>query len=54
MAIPIKETPVLKGKVASDFLREIRKNENRKVPPSDRKRAEAVYAKVKSKNSFTF
>lgn len=38
MAKPIKETPVLRGKDASNFHREIKKSKTRKVSPDVRER----------------
>lgn len=38
MAKPIKETPVLKGKDASDFLREMQMSKTKKVSPNVKER----------------
>lgn len=53
MARQIKETPVLRGKCARDFEKEIRQNRDKKVSAEEHKRAMETYQKVKLKfNSF--
>ncbi len=47
MARPIKETPVLKGKDARHFEKEIKRNEARKVSNEKYQRAIDVYRRVK-------
>jgi hypothetical protein len=47
MARPIKETPVLTGKDAERFEKEIKENENRRVSDSDYQRAIATFQSVK-------
>jgi hypothetical protein len=46
MALPIKPTPILKGKDAEVFLRKIKENENKKDYP-ERVRIMTVYNKAK-------
>jgi hypothetical protein len=46
MALPIKPTPILRGKDAEVFLRKIKENENKKDYP-ERIRIMKVYNKVK-------
>jgi hypothetical protein len=46
MAIPIKETPVLKGKNAREFDHDIIANETRKVSSADFNRAQETYNKL--------
>jgi hypothetical protein len=53
MAQPIKETPILKGKDARAFDKEMIDAQKRKVPSEDYKRAKAIYELVK-KNSSQF
>jgi len=49
MARPIKDTPVLKGKAAVHFLKEVRANESKKVSASEVKKAVADYKALKGK-----
>jgi len=46
MALPIKETPILYGKESDKFLKEIRDNENKKVPEAEYNQAIEIYKKV--------
>lgn len=46
MATPIKETPVLSGKDSERFLKDIRANENKRVPRKDYDRAVRTYNKL--------
>jgi hypothetical protein len=50
MAIPIKQTPVLKGRSGERFEQEVRKNESHPVPRSEYDRAHAVYSALKKKS----
>jgi hypothetical protein len=55
MATPIKETPVLRGKYADNFLKEIRKNETDvSAHLADCRRARVVYAAMQGKRGFHF
>ncbi len=45
MATPIKETPILYGKDSDRFLKEVRRNENKKVSKKDYDRAIKTYNK---------
>ncbi len=47
MARPIKETPILTGKNAARFEKDIKNNVNNKVPISQYERAVRVYQSVK-------
>lgn len=47
MARPIKETPVLIGKNARNFEKEVKRDEHRKVSQEKYKRAIDVYNNVK-------
>ena len=47
MAIPVKETPVLKGKDARAFEEKIKQNEQRKIPTEEYERAVAFFRSVK-------
>ena len=47
MARPIKETPVLEGKDARRFEKEIERNKGRKVPKEDYLRAVEVFKRIK-------
>jgi len=49
MAKPIKDTPILYGKDSDRFLKEVKMNENRKIPDKDYQRAVEIYKKVKKK-----
>lgn len=46
MARPIKETPILKGKDAKRFSLSITKNETRRMPSSDFKKAMSNYNRI--------
>ncbi len=55
MATAIKETPVLRGKNARSFLKEVKKSEtdiSAHIP--DCRRARAVYAKMQKNPNFRF
>lgn len=43
MARPIKETPILKGKDAARFQEIVKKNETRKVDPSEFQKGKNAY-----------
>ena len=43
MALPIKETPILTGKAAREFLRRAKKAETEAVPREEYLRAKKVY-----------
>jgi hypothetical protein len=47
MARPVKETPVLKGKDALRFEKQIKENETRKVSESEYQRALKTFHSVK-------
>lgn len=47
MARPIKETPVLEGKDAQRFEKQIKENERRKTPHAEYQRALATFQSVK-------
>lgn len=53
MARPIKETPILKGKDAKAFVKEMEKAGSKTVPAADFQRAKNIYEQVK-KNSPQF
>lgn len=46
MAKPIKETPILYGKDSDRFLKEVKENENNKVPAKEYKKAVSSYKKI--------
>jgi len=46
MAKPIKETPILYGKDSDRFLKEVRENENKKVPVKEYKKAVSSFKKI--------
>lgn len=52
MAIPIKETPVLRGKAAREFKKRIESAPGKAVPKEDYRRAEKIYRKFQEKNSL--
>lgn len=54
MALPIKETPVLKGKDAQRFSENMRTAESRPVPREDYERAKNVYQKTKNNQEHGF
>ncbi len=54
MAKPIKETPILFGKDADRFLKDIKKNEGEKISDKDYRRALSIFEKVKEKNKKHF
>lgn len=45
MALPIKETPILKGKDAREFEKAIKENEDRKISREDYQRAKKLLKK---------
>ena len=47
MAKPIKETPVLEGKEAERFIKEVRANEKRKVSNTEYRKALSDYRELK-------
>lgn len=49
MSLPIKDTPILYGKESDRFLKEVKENENKKIPEKDYRRASIIYKKVMSK-----
>lgn len=53
MAMPIKETPILKGKEAKEFLNRINTNKNRPVSREAYEKAEKAY-KDMQKNGTGF
>jgi hypothetical protein len=46
MAQPVKDIPVLTGKDAKRFEREVRENQHRKIPQKEYERAQAVFKNV--------
>ncbi|MGZ3864312.1 MAG: hypothetical protein ACXVPN_04085 [Bacteroidia bacterium] len=48
MANPIKETPVLKGQDAKNFLTEIKSSENVRIAQSERERIKESYDALKN------
>lgn len=50
MALPIKETPILKGKDAERFLKNI--SNPKPVSKEEYERAKAIYNELKSKNKL--
>lgn len=46
MAKPIKETPILYGTDSDRFLKEVKKNENKKVSAKEYKKAVSAYEKI--------
>ena len=54
MAKRIKETPILYGKNAKRFLKEIQDNESKKVPNKEYRRATTIFNKVVKKNKQYF
>lgn len=47
MATKIKETPVLTGEAAREFLKQIKENENKKVPKENYERAKRAWNRAK-------
>ena len=55
MATPIKETPVLRGRNAVSFLKEVRKSETQSsAHAADCRRARIVYTEMQEKRNFRF
>ena len=54
MAKPIKETPILSGKEAEQFFDKVHKNESKKVPVKEYRRAVTIFEKVREKNRGHF
>jgi hypothetical protein len=54
MALPIKQTPVLKGKDASKFSEQLAKSETHPVSKNDYLRAEKVYKQMKQNKQSCF
>jgi hypothetical protein len=54
MAKPIKETPILYGKNAKRFLKEIKENESKKISNKEYRRAMTIFDKVVKKNKQLF
>jgi hypothetical protein len=54
MALPIKQTPVLKGKDASKFSEQLVRSENQTVSKEDYLRAEKVYKQMKQNKQSCF
>jgi hypothetical protein len=54
MAKPIKETPILYGKDAKRFLKEIQDNESKKISNKEYRRAMTIFDKVAKKNKQLF
>lgn len=52
MAMPIKETPILYDEDSDHFLKEVKENENNKVPIEDYNKAVDIYIKVMRKTNF--
>lgn len=48
MAKPIKETPVLKGKEAKNFLSEIKSSENVRISYSEKEKIKESYYSLKA------
>lgn len=48
MSIPIKETPILRGKDAKRFVEKIRRNERESAPREEYDRMMENYRKVKT------
>jgi len=46
MARPIKETPVLEGKDAERFEKNVKENEHKKVSQEEYRKAETLYNRV--------
>ena len=51
MAQPIKETPVLTGKHARKFEKELKRNESQKVTTKEYQRAVQAFQKIRSAQS---
>lgn len=49
MARPVKETPVLKGKDAEHFEKQVKENERRSVSEEEYRRARETFRRVTSK-----
>lgn len=49
MALAIKNTPILKGKAAAKFIRDVKENENRPISKSSCERAIKTYNALKKK-----
>jgi hypothetical protein len=47
MALPIKETPILKGKDAKRFIERLKEAETSRVPKADYERAQKIYTLMK-------
>lgn len=53
MAKPIKDTPILRGKDAVNFLQESKKAETQKVSKKELERIKANFKKLKSIATFS-
>lgn len=51
MAMPIRETPILKGKHARKFILQIEDNKNKTVSKQIFERAKSVYCKIMQKQA---
>lgn len=51
MAMPIRETPVLKGKHAERFVRQIEQNKSKPVSRANYEIAKKTYCKIMQKNA---
>ena len=47
MARPIKETPILRGKDAERFEKEVKENEHRRLSEEEFRRVEKIYRSFK-------
>jgi hypothetical protein len=54
MAIPIKETPVLKGSDAVRFIEQMHKAESKPAPKKQYELAKKLYEKIQQKNKNGF
>jgi hypothetical protein len=52
MALPIKETPVLKGRDADRFIKRMCRAETHPAPKKEYDRAKRIYEQMKQKNKI--
>ena len=52
MALPIKETPVLTGKDAKEFIKRMKDASEEAVSDEEYKRAEEIYRKFQEKHNL--
>jgi len=52
MAIPIKDTPVLKGKNAKKFRASMEDNRDKRVSPAEMKKIDTSFEKINGMRNF--